>query len=442
MRKQSVLIIGEVFVDTHLDIVQNGDPLVRLGGIFHSARALSALGIDYSLAYYSPDYLEDDIKYWSSQLGARGHYRLGQINHAPNVMLISESTESGFQGYCNILRKQTSYSDIASLEDIMERTQPSDVLLFPGRYDVIKLLDILNRYDVNLHIDIGYDSVVILESMGKQCAKTVFLSTSSDVFLQKCGGTHSGLLKQLSNFNVKKLLLKENRGGSICFDLLNDAFYEAPSYCVPTVHSVGVGDVYDAAFISFVKENSIEKRMRFAALCASRYAETMDYDSFMSRVKVIQQNFDELSMLQGERLSWEERKKISIYLAAPDFPSVDTSWLDSLYASLKYHNFSPRRPIKENGLVNADADEGSEFEIFIKDLQLLDKCDLLIAVLLNNDPGTLVELGMFKQAKKPTIIFDPYHYCANMFVRHTPDELCHSLSEVINAVFSIMGRKI
>ena len=442
MDKQSVLVIGEVFVDTHLDIVRDGEPLTRLGGVFHSARAFSALDIDFSLAYYSPDYLEDDINRWSSCLGAKVCYRLGRIYRAPTVMLISESTESGFQGYINILRKQTSYTDTGSLEDIMEQLHPSDVLLFPGRYDVLKMFDILSRCDANLHIDIGYDSNEIMGSMEKLKPETVFLSTSSEAFLKKCGGTYSGLLNQLSSLNAEKLLLKENRGGSICFDLLHKTSYEAPTYRVPTMHSVGVGDVYDAAFISFAKEDSIEKRMRFAALCAARYAETMDFASFRSGTEVVQQNFGELSMLLGERLSWEKRKEISIYLAAPDFPSIDTSWLDALYASLEYHNFSPRRPIKENGLVDTDTDEALEFEIFNKDLQLLDECSLLIAVLLNNDPGTLVELGMFKKAQKPTIIFDPYHYCTNMFVRHTPDELCHSLSEVISAVFSIMGRKL
>ena len=71
MPEQTVLIIGEVFVDTHLDIKPYGKPLTRLGGIFHAARCLSALNVNFALAYYCPDYLDDDVNYWSCFYGLK-----------------------------------------------------------------------------------------------------------------------------------------------------------------------------------------------------------------------------------------------------------------------------------------------------------------------------------------------------------------------------------
>ena len=65
----------------------------------------------------------------------------------------------------------------------------------------------------------------------------------------------------------------------------------------------------------------------------------------------------------------------------------------------------------------------------------MNESDLLIAILLYNDPGTLVELGMFKQTGKPTILFDPFNCCENMFVLHTPDYLCKNIADVIDAVY-------
>jgi nucleoside 2-deoxyribosyltransferase len=114
--------------------------------------------------------------------------------------------------------------------------------------------------------------------------------------------------------------------------------------------------------------------------------------------------------------------------------------LDKLKECLIYHNFNPRLPIRENGIATKDLSSQDELIIYQKDISLLDDCDLLIAVLLYNDPGTLVELGMFKQASKPTIIFDPFNYCENMFVRHTPDYLCKTIADVIGAVYLSMGR--
>lgn len=440
MHKQTILLIGEVFIDTHLDIIHEGGPLVRLGGIFHAARACAALGIDFALAYYAPNYLNNDINYWSLFLGTKGCYQLGKIIDAPNVMLIGESSESGSQGYINILKDQTKYIDVSSLDDIVKAVSPTDILFFPGRFDTIKVMDTLQPFTGQVHIDAHYDSDNLFCSVNREIS-TLFLSTSSLLFTEKCGSTFSGFLDFCDGYDVKQCILKENRGGAVCHCAGKEACFESDSYHVPTMHSVGVGDVYDVAFISQVLDIDLAKRMQLAAFCAAKYAETMDYDKFKDNVQLICSHIDELSRLKGIRLPWDKRKSINIYLAAPDFPDIDTTLLDSLDNNLKYHNFSPRRPIKENGLASPDLDYAKETAMYQKDIELLNKCSLLIAVLLNNDPGTLVELGMFSQSGKPTIIFDPFHYCANMFLRHTPNYICDTLSDVIDATYLCLGER-
>ena len=51
MHNRKILIIGEVYVDQHLDIIENGYSTSRLGGIFHAARSCDALNIEYANAY-------------------------------------------------------------------------------------------------------------------------------------------------------------------------------------------------------------------------------------------------------------------------------------------------------------------------------------------------------------------------------------------------------
>lgn len=135
---KKILIIGEIFVDTHLDIIDINGPLIRLGGIFHSARAFSAIGVEYVLAYYAPDYLDDDINYYSCVLRSQGCYRIGEVKNAPNVMLVNESKEVGDQGYYNILKDQAVYTEIEKLINIVNITKPTDILIYPGRYDTKK----------------------------------------------------------------------------------------------------------------------------------------------------------------------------------------------------------------------------------------------------------------------------------------------------------------
>ena len=440
MCDQVILIIGEVFIDTHLDIIYNGSPLVRLGGIFHAARAFSALRVSYALAYYAPDYLDDDINYWSLILKTKGCHKLGSIEHAPNVMLIRESTEAGNQGYINILKDQAKYTNLDSLVDVIKAVNPTDILLFPGRYDTFNIMKILENISCRLHIDIHYDSENLFNATQRDI-DSIILSTSSSFFVENCHGTFSELVEYFKNHNVTRYLLKENRGGSVCYLPKEKAHIESAAYHVPIMHSVGVGDVYDSVFVSNFFDDDISKQMRFAALCAAKYAETMEFKNFTDNVNLVYENIDELKELVGIRLPWDKRKSINIYLASPDFPDINTKPLDDLYHSLIYHNFSPRRPVRENGLATANLSYKDEIEMYQKDVHLMNECDLLIAVLLNNDPGTLVELGMFKQAGKPTIIFDPFHYCTNMFVRHTPDYICKTLSHVIDSTYLCLGER-
>lgn len=42
----------------------------------------------------------------------------------------------------------------------------------------------------------------------------------------------------------------------------------------------------------------------------------------------------------------QKHKQKNIYIAAPDFPYVNTTLLDQLKESLEYHNFNPRLPMR------------------------------------------------------------------------------------------------
>lgn len=439
MPSQRVLIIGEVFIDTHLDLYGEHGPLVRLGGIFHAARAFAALNIDFVLGYYAPDYMDEDINYWSCYLETKGCFKLGQITKAPNVMLIGESKETGDQSYYNILKDQAEFIDLMTVAEVIKLTEPTDILVFPGRYSCEELADSLSKYSGMVHIDFHYDSDQLAKTL-KTTIVNAFFSTASPMFKEDFGGTLDGAIKGVQTLDLERLIVKENRGGSYCFVRDTQHKVEAPAYYVPTMHSVGVGDVYNAVFISEVLGSDIEKNLRFAAFCAAKYAETMSYEGFKQNIDVMLDNPEEFIGLAGIRLSWEDRAHKNIYVAAPDFPEIDTRLLDQLYDALHYHNFRAHLPIRENGLVESSMTAGQELSIYNKDMELLDSCDLLIAVLLFNDPGTLVELGMFRQSGKPTIVYDPYFQCENIFVKHSADSVCRNLDEVINATYLLLGQ--
>ena len=440
MCKRKFLIIGEVFTDTHLSIIEPKNTIFRLGGIFHSVRAFSALDEDYAIAYYAPSYLEEDVNYFTLKLKGLGCYKLGEIDKCPNVMIVSESKEIGDQGYCNVLSEQAIYTETGDILNIIDIVKPTDILINPGRYDTRRILNRLQNLDIKIHIDMHYDSNSLLNGyLGE--IETIILSTSSELFKNICNGTQGGVLEFFKNYNINNIIIKENRGGSYCYNTKSGSTTEAYSYPTKTMHSVGVGDVYNSVFISN-KFDNVKNNMILASIIASKYASTMDYEVFKTKVLDVLENYNKYSQLKGIRLSWEDRKNISIYMAAPDFPYVNTDKLIKLGECLKYHNFNLKFPIKENGLSSENTTATQKAQIFSKDMELLQTCDLLIATLLYNDPGTLVEIGAFGQMKKPTILFDPYKCCNNLFAEQFSTRYCQTIEEVVEKTFELMGKGI
>ena len=443
MHKRKILIIGEVYVDQHLDIIENGYSTSRLGGIFHAARSCDALNMEYALAYYAPNYLVKDIeKFGIDVLRASNVYCLGNVDKAPNVMLIGQSDESGNQLYENILCRQAEYISILPLMQVLDDFTPTDIIIFPGRYGNARILSELSDYEGKIYIDMNYDCDDILD-LNSIKIQTVFLSTSSTSYEKFFKETsYDNLITYFRKKNVSQLLIKENRGGSWLYDFSGKTSYEAPAHIGTTIHSVGVGDVYDIAFMSEILGSNIADNMAFAAWVSSLYAKTIQQEIFKENTELIVQNIQEFTDMEGIRVPWNERVNYPIYMAAPDFDYVDTKKLDVLEESLLYHNFKPRRPIQENGQVNKDMDINEERAIFAEDMRLLSECKIMIATLLYNDQGTLVVIGNYQANGKPIILYDPYLKLDNMFLKNSCTYYCKTKSQVIDAVFIEVSRMV
>jgi len=439
MPSKRILVVGDVMTDLHLNVDFLDEPFVQLGGIFHAARTLNSIGIDYALAYFSPQYLDGSITEFAKKLDAKECLKLGQVEGAPNVMVIMESTEAGDQGYIELLRDQSKVQVVNELKTILDSFKPSDVLIFPGKFCLTKVLNQLKNKDIKIHIDLQYieDLKTVTESSLK--IETAIFSSSSSFFQKKCNNSINDLI-QIANANVcSRILFKENRGGSRLYEHDKKRWFCSPSFPVDAVHSVGVGDCFNSVLIALEEnDQDIEVYLRRASYIASLYASTWSYDIFTDLAKhsLGISNQDIISM-KGISVPWERRKDIHIYIAAPDFPDVDTRILDKIEENLKYHNFQPHLPVRENGLITGTECDEEQNKAFIKDIELLEKCDILVAVLLYDDPGTLVELGYFAKAKKPTILFDVYRTAKNMFLRKIPNKICYDLKQLTDQVFEI-----
>ena len=441
MQKNNLLVLGEVFVDVFIDSVEKNS-IVRLGGIFNSIRAFSIAEFNYYLAYYSPSYLKEDISNYSELLGVKDKINLGIIESCPNVNIINEYKESKSIKYDLILRDQkkvnSNFSD-KNLKEFIVNNNISDIFIYPGSFDSISLLKLFQEMSLNIHIDFHYQSEDIIQNLSNPI-KIAYLSTSSSLFLNRCKGSFKETLKIFNAKICEKLIFKENRGGACCYNNLTNTLTTTSSFIGKTKHSVGVGDCFNSIFCFLQYTNNTKTSLKLAAYCASIYAQTYSYDEFRLHCQTVINNKNDYLDLIGKRLSWDERKKLHIYIAGPDFPGQKTNLFDDLEVSLRYHNFNPHRPIKENGLSLLSLNEQERQEIYYKDLALLEKCSMLIAVLLFNDPGTLIEIGFYSSHNKKVILFDPFRKAENLFLIKSVNKICYSLDEVIETLFLMLGR--
>ena len=216
----NICILGDVLVD--ISLKAKGNPLkMRLGGIVHAARALWAMNIQYTVAYFAPNYLDSSIKKYLAQLGNPLIIKLGDVESCPYVMLIEEVKEVGDQGYEFLLREdiKISYNEA----EIQKLNQFDEIFLISGNYDFDKIGNSISR-NCKLHYDAA-NNIYNFSCIEKHNYKfeTIFISTSSPFFKSQYSEATFSINSYFHQFErlCRKIILKENRGGSRAYNFKN-----------------------------------------------------------------------------------------------------------------------------------------------------------------------------------------------------------------------------
>lgn len=440
----SILLIGQVLVDVTLSGETTEPNKLRFGGVVHAARALWALGCQYGVAYVAPTYLEAQLTNFIIAHNAIEAKRIGTIDGSPSVVVIRKPKEYGPQQYEYLLRDESiSVLDLHQLEEVLKSRAWTHVLLFPGGFDLEETLTILRHYDVQVDIDVNFQPTdwSSLSCLGRS-VDTLILSTSSSTFLQHFHGNITHVIAEAALY-ANALLFKENRGGSRYYPLSPESReLHIPAHPRPISHSIGVGDCYDAIFAALRSSYTTHEALCYASCIATEYAATTYPERFRQNVMGwMRVPPDQVSILQGVSLSWEERPEQCIYIAAPDFDYVDRTPLEELKEALLYHNFFPRFPVREHGQARHESTATERSQLCKADLALLEECAILIAVLLYDDPGTLIEIGVAIGKGIPVIVYDPYRRAENLMLTESPKLVSSDLDTIISAVFEIIYRR-
>ena len=435
MTKTPVLIIGEICVDFSLGY--NDTPSkMRLGGVTHAARGLWACGIPYAVAVLCPEYLENDARDYLEKHGCLDFIKLGSITGAPNVFSIQDVREISHQGYENILRDSKKVTLSCEKEKIKKY---ENIVIFPGSFSIDSIAENICP-GAHVTIDIAYDvkDFTDLKSLSGKLS-TIAISTSSELFEKSAKEEIIPLITACQDIQANYLLLKENRGGSRIFNLRTENAQEIPASLGKTVNSVGVGDVYTSVLSGF-SALGVEDAAWRGMQAATKYSQTTFPDDLKRDIqRELKLTINEVRELGGTVLPWHERKEFDIYLAAPDFSYENNPEIDAVVSALEYHNFNIRRPIQENGQATVGSSKEILVEFYRKDLALLHECSLVFAIPLSRDPGTLVEVGIALEMKKPVIVYDPRKENNNTMVICGSHTYSCELEQCLNGVFECLS---
>ncbi len=449
MSENKICIIGEVIVDVTLSLDKEEDDKLRFGGVMHAARGLWALEVPYDLLFIAPEYLHDQIVDYALKHGANSAVKIGNVLGSPNIILIENVKETLKQGYRLLLKDcyQCHFISNNIVNYITNQLESIDILIFPGQYSFLGLCEYFRNTEHHFHIDIanGIETLETLSEVDKSLSiETLIISTSSKIFLDDFKGITRNLVDALIPRITKNLLFKENRGGARFFQLKNGELSTIEIDCQisPVVHSVGVGDVYNCVYLALRKKyKDLRTSLNYASWIAKAYAKTTYPDNFRKEVRRnLKIPINQINNIEGVFIPWEKRPQMNIYIAAPDFDYMDIDKINLIKNSLEYHNFTPRLPVRENGQMGVGATEQRKKELGNKDLVILHECQILIAVLLNNDPGTLIEIGYAKGIGKTVLLFDPFKLADNCMLSIVPDFQSTSLDLILLKVFSITSK--
>jgi nucleoside 2-deoxyribosyltransferase/sugar/nucleoside kinase (ribokinase family) len=431
------LLVGEVSVDVTV-APRGAENKVRLGGIAHAARAFWALDQPFAAGVIVPKYLKNAAKSYLSACGCAKFVVLASVSAAPNVTLIFDPTEVDDQGYDTLLRDEKVVEMAAGIGP-SQFSDFADALVFPGTYDLASICAQFPT-SINLHIDAAYDvpSYNELRAVPQRIA-TVFMSTSSSLFGRDDFKGMQSITTELQLLNPEAVILKENRGGSRLYVFADSSVTEIPAQLGTTVNSVGVGDVFDATYITYRGRGLVEAAWR-ATYASSAYAQTTDVVIFQDYARRDSKlSLSQLRDLGGTVLPWEVRQAYDIYLAAPDFKGRENGAIERAVSALRYHNFNVRRPVQENGQLSPGSDLIELRSVYEKDVALLRSCRLVFAIPIGRDPGTLVEVGLGIAAGIPVVVFDPDKECPNTMVMAGGNCYSQDLDACINEVFTILS---
>ena len=171
------------------------------------------------------------------------------------------------------------------------------------------------------------------------------------------------------------LVIKRGANGAMVFQSADDSGCVIPAYKTEHVWPIGSGDVFTTVFACYwFNGNTPEESAMKASRAAAAYCETAgSYEDLPEKIK-------------EDFVEFKPNKQGHVYLAGPFFTLNEKAFVTecrNILLAMGVSVFSPYH----------DVGEGKAEDVAPKDINALDSCDCVFAIVDGLDSGTLFEIG-------------------------------------------------
>lgn len=416
-------VLGEVAIDI-LD-----DKVVRPGGIAYSALAGAAAGAKVALIGTIG---EEQFPWITSIFGSMGIETSWLYKTPASTFFRLYSVDEVEPVTAQITRGFGPPQDVT-----VERIKTRVLLLYP--YEASIMRKAVHRIEADIvAVDLQYD-VNALEDLDDlwPYVQIVFVSRHQAMKLTGCQSTRALAGKLLSR-GVDTVVIKSGLAGSTIYNAAREI--RIPRFEAEYRYGVGAGDVYNAIFlVEFMRTRDLKRSGYKAALAAAEYCE-QELEFLLQSL----QQYREFPVDSRKRSRVyahpDELAEKQIYLAGPFFDEPQLAWVERLRHILEYHGFRIFSPYHEIGIITEFNDVKALWDTFKRDIEALQKSDLVVAILDGHDTGTAFEVGYAVRMGLPVIgIYTGNTASVNAMLRVACKRLVENPRQLLDALFEEFG---
>lgn len=304
------------------------------------------------------------------------------------------------------------------------------ILIFPiGHTIPIKLCREAFNRGIPVFLDPKPNHESILDAREALPYTTFLLANEQETLLLTETDNPSNAINKLRDTGPEYIVVKNGSRGCSIFKK-GILVEQIPAFKSSVLCSLGSGDVFGGVLATtFMETKDIKFSAELASCVAANFIENFDIETVIPKKAALK------DVLQRERIVWSN-SNLQIYLAGPFFSGQELFWVNQICDALESAGIKVLSPSRENGIIKQNETWEQRQTIFEQDIDLLEKADLVVAILDHDDPGTCFEMGYAYKKKIPIIGLKTSIFPLNNMITFGCNKICTSIEQLMSEVYS------